>query len=328
MAWFPMFVLSLAATASVFFLLGDSQARAGASAERGMHEAQADFLRAEIGNQLGRLHPPEQVFIRTSTQPTTSDPPGVTSDDDARAKIVAEIKQELQNEMGLLPLQLLRDRRSSFVELYATNNFGETSYGTAGYLGDGYFITVKHGRGVKNENRQRQNRQCTVTQRGRRPQGSWTRVMPMEAHTGDWAIVRTRPLDIPALNIDHAFATISRSRFRLGNDYSKGIIVRPVTWASTSTGLVTCLTDGHPGVSGGGVLDRQGNLVGISIGRIQGDFRFSFILPLRAEMFRKVPHLEHLANPVTTSVPGRKTFHPAHRPSPPFSVRVGELGRP
>ena len=46
--------------------------------------------------------------------------------------------------MGLLPLQLLRDRRSSFVELYTTDNFGKTSYGTAGYLGGGYFITVKH----------------------------------------------------------------------------------------------------------------------------------------------------------------------------------------
>jgi hypothetical protein len=54
---------------------------------------------------------------------------------------------------------------------------------------------------------------------------------------------------------------------------------------------VTCLTDGHPGVSGGGVLNRDGELVGIPIGRMQGDYRFSFILPLRPEMFRKVGHL-------------------------------------
>ena len=52
--------------------------------------------------------------------------------------------------------------------------------------------------------------------------------------------------------------------------------------------LVTCLTDGHPGVSGGGVLNREGQLVGIPIGRMQGDYRFSFILPLRQEMFKKV----------------------------------------
>ena len=54
---------------------------------------------------------------------------------------------------------------------------------------------------------------------------------------------------------------------------------------------MTCLTDGHPGVSGGGVLNRDGELVGIPIGRMQGDYRFSFILPLRPEMFRKVAHL-------------------------------------
>ena len=54
---------------------------------------------------------------------------------------------------------------------------------------------------------------------------------------------------------------------------------------------MTCLTDGHPGVSGGGVLNREGNLVGIPIGRMQGDYRFSFILPVRHEMFRKLPEL-------------------------------------
>jgi hypothetical protein len=41
-------------------------------------------------------------------------------------------------------------------------------------------------------------------------------------------------------------------------------------------------------MSGGGVLDQPGDLVGIPIGRMQGDFRFSFFLPLRREMFRKV----------------------------------------
>ena len=58
--------------------------------------------------------------------------------------MVAEIKQQLQSEMGLLPVTLLRDRRASFVELYSADNFGKTNYGTAGYLGHGYFITVKH----------------------------------------------------------------------------------------------------------------------------------------------------------------------------------------
>ena len=62
----------------------------------------------------------------------------------ARAQMVSEIKRQLQSEMGLLPVQLLRERRASFVELYAYDSLGKTNYGTAGYLGHGYFITVKH----------------------------------------------------------------------------------------------------------------------------------------------------------------------------------------
>ena len=34
------------------------------------------------------------------------------------------------------------------------------------------------------------------------------------------------------------------------------------------------------------MLNADGQLVGIPIGRMQGDFRFSFILPLREEMLR------------------------------------------
>ena len=79
----------------------------------------------------------------------------------------------------------------------------------------------------------------------------------------------------------------------MGNDYSKGIILSTgYVGQRTANGLVTCLTDGHPGVSGGGVLDRNGELVGIPIGRMQGDYRFSFILPLREEMFRKITSLQ------------------------------------
>jgi hypothetical protein len=113
----------------------------------------------------------------------------------------------------------------------------------------------------------------------------------VEVHSGDWAIIKTRDLDLPPLRVDSAFAyDFADPIFRLGNDYSKGIILSTgYVGQRTSNGLVTCLTDGHPGVSGGGVLDQRGNLVGIPIGRMQGDYRFSFILPIRAEMLRKLP---------------------------------------
>jgi hypothetical protein len=58
-------------------------------------------------------------------------------------------------------------------------------------------------------------------------------------------------------------------------------------------------------VSGGGVLNQRGDLVGIPIGRMQGDYRFSFILPLRVEMLRKLPSYEIPAAPtvVATETP-------------------------
>jgi Trypsin-like peptidase domain len=123
----------------------------------------------------------------------------------------------------------------------------------------------------------------------------------VEVDSGDWAILKVKErINLPALNVDLNFPfEFAEPIFRLGNDYSKGIIAATgYVGQRTPNKLVTCLTDGHPGVSGGGVLSTEGLLVGIPIGRMQGDFRFSFILPLRQEMFRKVK----LA-PVVTSTP-------------------------
>ena len=113
----------------------------------------------------------------------------------------------------------------------------------------------------------------------------------VEVDPGDWAILKVgEPIDLPALhvNLEYGF-DFADPIFRLGNDYSKGIVVATgYVGQRTPNKLVTCLTDGHPGVSGGGVLNGDGHLVGIPVGRMQGDFRFSFILPVREEMFRKV----------------------------------------
>ena len=230
---------------------------------------------------------------------------------ESRDALVSDIKKQLQSEMGLLPVELLRSRRQSFVELYAYDNLGKTNYGTAGYLGGGYFITVKHGVIVlpdEGEPAQTSRRieSIRLSFGGKRVAA---RVVDsgdadVEVHSGDWAILKvSESLDLPALKLDPNFAyEFAEPIFRLGNDYSKGIIVSTgYVGQRTGNGLVTCLTDGHPGVSGGGVLDRDGDLVGIPIGRMQGDYRFSFILPLRPEMFRKVPEL--LGEQTTESVP-------------------------
>jgi hypothetical protein len=205
-----------------------------------------------------------------------------------------------QSALGLFPVRLLRDRKESFVELNAYDNFGKTNYGTAGYLGDGYFITVKHGVIALDEEADgREARRITSIKIRYKGKDLSARVIDsgnanVEVHPGDWAIIRvSQTLDLPPLRIDTSYGyDFAEPIFRLGNDYSKGIILSTgYVGQRTANGLVTCLTDGHPGVSGGGVLNQDGSLVGIPIGRMQGDYRFSFILPVRPEMFRKVPGL-------------------------------------
>jgi hypothetical protein len=284
--------VALITTAVSFFLLGDFHARAGNGAERAEYDAKLDALRAELRNRFnGRAGGPEALGTSGVAQ-------GPTPTEAARARMVAEIKQELQNEMGLLPVQLLRDRRSSFVELYSADNFGKTSYGTAGYLGDGYFITVKHAVVALKDDDYRQGARKIVSiklsYQGEQIPATLVDAgdADVEVHSGDWAIIKTKePIDLPALQPDTTWGyDFAEPIFRLGNDYSKGIILSTgYVGQRTPNGLVTCLTDGHPGVSGGGVLNQRGDLVGIPIGRMQGDYRFSFILPMRDEMFRKVP---------------------------------------
>ena len=304
--------IAIISTAVAFFLLGDFHARAGDAVDRAEYDAKLDAIRAEVRSQIGRSRTAAVLTTGTGGAETpVRQPPSEA----ARSKMVAEIKQELQSEMGLLPLQLLRDRRTSFVELYSTDNEGRTSYGTAGYLGDGYFITVKHAvvalKDDDNRNGQRKITSIRVMHRGKEVPAKLIDAgdADVEVHSGDWAIIRTRPLDIPALhpNVDFGY-DFAEPIFRLGNDYSKGILLSTgYVGQRTSNGLITCLTDGHPGVSGGGVLNRAGDLVGIPIGRMQGDFRFSFILPIRAEMLRKLPHVHEPSGPLapeptTTSV--------------------------
>ena len=246
-------------------------------------------LRAEI-DQLRREQP-----IPTGTSGTSAvvvDPTPVES----RAALVADVKRQLQSEMGLLPINMIRDRRQSFVELYAYDDRGSSSYGTAGYLGNGYFITVKHGVMALGQEGLPDPRKVTSIKLMYEGRPITAKVIDsgdarVEVDPGDWAILKVKEtIDLPSLtaNLSYQFE-FADPIFRLGNDYSKGIIVATgYVGQKTPNSLVTCLTDGHPGVSGGGVLNAEGQLVGIPIGRMQGDYRFSFILPLRDEMFRRV----------------------------------------
>jgi hypothetical protein len=230
---------------------------------------------------------------------TSGDPAldSVATDAHSRDRLVEEIKSQLQREMGLVPIRVLRERRASFVEVHAYDQLGNLRYGTAGYLGGGYFITVKHGvLALGDAQRDRGTMSVKILYSGKELPATVvdSGTADVEVHRGDWAILKVRgSLDLPPLNVDVTYPyDFAEPIFRLGNDYSKGIIVSTgYVGQRIDNGLITCLTDGHPGVSGGGVLDLDGNLVGIPVGRMDGDYRFSFILPLRAEMFRKVPDL-------------------------------------
>jgi hypothetical protein len=290
-------VVALIATGVAAYLLGDFHARADDAVERASYDAKLDAIRAEVRSQLGHARSSEVVPEGTTGSGADAGTRTAGPALAARAQMVDEIKRDLQNEMGLMPVQLLRDRRSSFVELYTSDNQGKTNYGTAGYLGGGYFVTVKHAVvALKDDENRQGTRKITnikVLYDGKDVPAKLVDAgdADVEVHSGDWAIIKTANLDLPPLSPDASFGfDFAEPIFRLGNDYSKGIILATgYVGQRTPNGLVTCLTDGHPGVSGGGVLDRRGDLVGIPIGRMQGDYRFSFILPIRAEMLRKVP---------------------------------------
>jgi len=282
-----LFVLS----AVLFFGLGSLfAARQTATTE----EDQIAALRAEVG--LLKRQQSTESAVATAGHLTDRKPVG-TMDDQSRAALVDDIKKQLRSEMGLLPVSLLRERRQSFVELYSYDTSGSSNYGTAGYLGHGYFITVKHGViALGDSSGTRKITSVKLMYDGHAIPATIvdTGDADVEVDPGDWAILKVKEqIDLPALDVDLTYGfDFADPIFRLGNDYSRGIIVSTgYVGQRTTNNLVTCLTDGHPGVSGGGVLNSDGQLVGIPIGRMQGDFRFSFILPLRPEMFRRIPRV-------------------------------------
>jgi hypothetical protein len=299
----PTRVLLLASTVAVVFLCvlyGSWLTERRLADQIATSEAQLAALRDEVKKNSLDIRK-AQVGATTGTR--GEDIPEAVRGS-STALLVDEIKRQLQTEMGLLPVQLLRERRGSFVELNAFDNHGRSSYGTAGYLGVGYFITVKHVVIALGESNAPQARRIISTKIRYKGKDLAARVVDSgnahsEVHLGDWAIVKVEEtIDLPPLTIDTEYGyQFAEPIFRLGNDYSKGIILSTgYIGQRMSNGLVTCLTDGHPGVSGGGVLDREGNLVGIPVGRLESDYRFSFILPLRREMFRKVPAVTRVAS--------------------------------
>ncbi len=189
-------LIAVITTAASFFLLGVFHARAGDAADRAAYDAKLDAIRAEVKSQLGKTRRGD--VLPAGTGGNTWDAPLPVPNEATRATMVAEIKQELQNEMGLLPLQLLRDRRTSFVELYTADNAGKSSYGTAGYLGGGYFVTVKHAVVALDDEEGRSGSRRIVSikvlYQGKEIPATLIDAgdADVEVHSGDWAIIKTQ----------------------------------------------------------------------------------------------------------------------------------------
>ena len=212
-------VISLLATAACSFTLGVLHAHRDDVVEQAAYTAKLDALRLELQSEVRKTRRSEAVVPAATVGRVGShkDDVSETPSTAARAKMVAEIKQEIQNEMRLLPVQLLRERRSSFVELYAYDNYGKTNYGTAGYLGHGYFITVKHAVVALKDEDDRNPRAITSVKVMYHGTEVPARVVDsgdadVEVHSGDWAIIKTRELDLPALHVnDRDLSTVCRT---------------------------------------------------------------------------------------------------------------------
>jgi hypothetical protein len=273
------------------FWAGAQVARRGARADLAVYDARLSALQRTVAALDRRdVRPPEPTGTAGPLSPPVVALSAPPFQDQALADAVAA---RVRRELGLVSPRLVRERRASFVELYTTDDSGALNYGTAGHLGSGYFVTVKHAVVALGASRRITAVRLRVGDRVAEADVVDAGDAASEVEPGDWAILRVRgPISLPALrpNLRYDFP-FADPIVRLGNDYSKGIIASAGFVGEHTGGLVTCLTDGHPGVSGGGVLNQDGDLVAIPVGRMQGDYRFSFLLPLRAEMLRKVPPL-------------------------------------
>ena len=177
----------------------------------------------------------QQELAPTGTAGITPPPPVVevpVFDNEKRAAIIADVKRQLQTEMGLLPLTLIRDRRHSFVELHSYDDRGASNYGTAGYLGNGYFITVKHGVVALRQKGASDPRVINSIRLMIDGRPTSARVVDVgdarvAVGPGDWAILKVKEtIDLPALSVGLNYPfEFADPIFRLGNDYSQGIVV-------------------------------------------------------------------------------------------------------
>lgn len=196
----------------------------------------------------------------------------------------------------------LREHEKSFVQIYAFYRKDHKSLamaGTACYLGGRYFLTAKHVVFQQAEPGEQPPKTIAINIRLDR------HLIPVrlvdngateeedQIDVGDWAVVVTDevPAGLVPLKPNPRYSFNFGERLvRYGNDSNRGIAPAAGYVAQVSeNGWVTWLVDSLPGCSGGGVLNDRDELVGLNGGYLDGSTRLAVIIPIRAEMFRKLP---------------------------------------
>src|SRR5262245_44209361 len=122
-------VTAIFGTAVTCFTLGAIENHRAEAAARASIESKITSLRDELKKALVPQIKASEVAVGTAGEAID------LSSAAGRNRLMADIKEQLGQEMGLLPVRLIRERQTSFVELYTYDNRGQRNYGTAGYLG-------------------------------------------------------------------------------------------------------------------------------------------------------------------------------------------------
>jgi hypothetical protein len=189
-------------------------------------------------------------------------------------------------DAGHLSGRALRTHEKSFVQIYAFYRKDRKNMATAGtacYLGGSYFLTARHivipeaPPGEKAPKTTAINIRVNGVLLPVRVVDSGEAEQADQIDVGDWPTP------------GYAFSFGERL-IRYGNDSNRGIAPAAGYVAQVSeNGWVSWLVDSLPGCSGGGVLNARDELVGLNGGYLDGSTRMAVILPIRVEMFRKLP---------------------------------------
>ncbi len=225
---------------------------------------------------------------------------------EANTKLVierfGEAMKAFATDAGRSSSRSLRDHEKSFVQIYGFYRKDGKSMATAGtacYLGGRYFLTAKHVVIQEAEPGKQPPRTTAINIRIDRHLIPVKLVDSGEAQeedqidVGDWAVVVANevPAGLAPLKPNPRYSFNFGERLvRYGNDSNRGIAPAAGYVAQVSeNGWVTWLVDSLPGCSGGGVLNDKDELVGLNGGYLDGSTRLAVIIPIRAEMFRKLP---------------------------------------